>query len=210
LSNPGGKVDDNGFPTAKTARRQYKEEMLIDQMHKFHLAGANVHQICKALNISRATYFRFEKKAANRERDWVQRRYDDILVNKINWLNDALLETYTTCRNIELGINEDQENPGKKKVYDVGEVLAAGNLKCEVAISVVKLLREGPFTVVKEMPEGLKQAITSATQRNNMPQLSWNADSKITESGGNGKDDDEEEPEAATTEGDDDDHEKRK
>lgn len=174
MSKPG-EVDNNGFPTARTARRQYQEEQLIEQLYKYILAGMNVGQICKALNIGRSTYYKYEKRAAKQERQYMEKHFEDRLITKIKWLEDSFLETYTICRNIELGLNPDPEDPKKKKVYDVGEILAAANLKAEIAISSVKLLREGPFSTVQELPDDVKVQITEMTQRKNLPTLSYSA-----------------------------------
>lgn len=133
---------------ANAAKHRYLEERLIARMRRLQMVGANYDQICETLHISRATLYRYIKKMANQDRVYMQQKFEDVLIVEINWLWNALKETYTICRTIE-----------HSRDADVVERLEAAKLKNEVAIASVKLLREGARTTLAEMPTETKEKV---------------------------------------------------
>src|SRR5215510_1021677 len=135
--------------SAARARTRYKQEMLLNEFTKVLHTSATVEQVCEHFKINRTTYYTWSKKAAARDRKFMSRHYEDILMNEIT-------NTVNQFKRIILTMNSIMGNANVTPQDRIDAAKLAG----EVQLCLLTVYSEGPSTAWSSMPYGLKEIIT--------------------------------------------------
>lgn len=128
------------------------KEREVSEFAKLYYNRFSPDQICRVLKISRATYYRYLGALANREKEHLDEHGRDVLWATIGKVRNSF--SFVGSRAAEMVGNKD----GK---YTPDQMLAAGNLLCEIEAADLRLLTEGPITTMKEMPVRLRRKLVT-------------------------------------------------
>ena len=142
--------------SAEKARKHYMAEQELAQFAKLYFARVPEEQICQALKISRATYYRYLQKLAIQQQELLDEHLLESTYAEIGSLRNTLRFVEIHLRNILN--NKDSVDTDK---------IEAAQLLCEVAWASVKLHTQGPIQTMKEMPHDLRNKLKDAAENNN-------------------------------------------
>lgn len=131
---------------AEKARRQYKAELELAEFARLYFARMSEEYICKTLNMSRSTYYRYLTKLGEQQHELLDEHLDASTYAEIASFRNTLRFVEVHMKQILVDAQGDDANK-----------IEAAQLLCEVAYASVKLHTQGPVQTMKEMPDKLKK-----------------------------------------------------
>ena len=140
--------DKSSIVPAEKARKQYMVEQELAQFARLYFGRVPEEQICQALKIHRATYYRYLQKLASQQEELLNEHLIESTYAEIGSLRNTL-------RFIELHLRDILT---KKDSLDTDKIEAA-ELLARISGAQVKMHTQGPIKTVREMPTNFKRKI---------------------------------------------------
>jgi hypothetical protein len=148
-NNNNTKIDPTTvFPSAAKERERWREEQLLNQFSRIIRTPMTISGICDHFHISRGTYYRWLKKAIKRDQKFMERNYNDMVLNEVNSTVDELKFIESHMNSI---LQDSKMEPSDR--------IEAGKLAGEAAGAVLRVYTEGPTSVWATMPLPTKEAV---------------------------------------------------
>ena len=152
-NNDPNNGDDEEILPAEKARKQYMLERELAQFGRLYYARIPEDQICRELQISRSTYYRYLDRLGDQEKELLTEHNDTSRYAEIASFRNAMRFVEINMRKILM----------YKESLDTDKIEAA-RLLLDTSWANVKLHTQGPIQTMKQMPADLKKRVENAKQ----------------------------------------------